>query len=209
MVSLPSESDAPSKEISLDSEDFDPNAALFGGENVKVNIPVPEARVFNNLAEYYSRTFAKKNERKAEENLTKQVNAASASTSRFANFQLKPTEDTRGTRRSKGKSTTSVLDKMQQTQGPLSILYRSISQPIRILVRRRKTCPLRDERFAWISGLLVAFDKHLNLALQNVYEEYLHQRTGSKEGIRIRKYTKQLLVRGDNIVLVSNSLTSS
>ena len=66
-------------------------------------------------------------------------------------------------------------------------------------------CPLKEERFAWITGHLVAFDKHLNLALQDVCEEYQHQMPGVKETIHIRKCTKQLLVRGDNIVLVSNS----
>ena len=189
----------------MDSEDLDPSEALFGEGNVCVKIPVPDAKIFNNLAEYYSKTFAKKNEKRTEENITKQLSAiASTSSSRFENFQTKSNEETRKGHRPSRPSTISVIDKMQQCYGPLSLLYQSVSKSIRVLVRRRKTCSLKEERFAWITGHLVAFDKHLNLALQNVSEEYMHKQVGSDRPIRIKKCTKQLLVRGDNIVLVSH-----
>ncbi|OTF73362.1 hypothetical protein BLA29_009426, partial [Euroglyphus maynei] len=46
-------------EISLDQEkDFHPELVLFG--DVHVKIPVPEAKVFNNLDEYYKCSFQKK-----------------------------------------------------------------------------------------------------------------------------------------------------
>lgn len=210
----------PLKEVSLDAEGLDPAEVLLE-PNVLVQIPVPDAKVFNNIAEYYSRTFAKKNEKRTEETLARQLTAVEGSSARFAHIQ-KTEEDTTsslgnremtakrpGNRRGPKRDTRSVLDKMEeQSRGPLAILYRALNSEtaIRVFVRRRKLCSLQTERFSWISGHLLAFDKHFNLALENAVEEYdhQHQKQGKSVTVKIRKCTKQLFVRGDNIVLVSS-----
>ncbi|KAI2805486.1 hypothetical protein RDWZM_008742 [Blomia tropicalis] len=190
------------KVIDLADEVIDPNEVLFN-DNVVVNVPAPEAKTFNNLAEYYSKTFGKKNEEKFEQNINERLNTASTSMERFANFKLKQNDETEVPRmKRRTKSNLCIFDKMNQSTGPLSILYRSMGKQLKIFVRRRKICSSKEERFSWLTAHLVAFDRHLNLALQDVVETFSHQ-LNSKHSVMIQKRTRQMLIRGDNVVLVT------
>ena len=193
-------------EISLDSEIMDASVVLFGSHQVK--IPFPNAKVFNNLAEYYSKTLAKK-KNEAEQNVEEKQDISmrlmnTPGSSRFADFKFKRDNNIIQSKKPK-KIITNVIEKMTNATGPLSILYRSISKQINILVRRRKMSTLREERFSWITGQLIAFDRHINLALTNVIEQYRYKSNNSTvtKGVLIRKFSRQLFVRGDNIVLVT------
>lgn len=179
-------------EIALDSEEMNAELALFGGDKYSVKLPVPEAKAFNNLAEYYSKTFAKKIESTSK--LKKEC--IDSIYNRFSKW--KPEIYTATEKRE--VQLTSVFDKMQFAVGPLCILHQSLCKPVRIMVRRRKNCLLREERFGFVTGTLEAFDKHTNLALKNVCEEFVHRNASTN--VKIKKHSKQLFIRGDNIVLV-------
>lgn len=174
--------------LSFESEEFDPHLVLFAAADVNIHLPVPEAKAFNNLAEYYQKTFPNKNP---------------------ANKKLASTEPTLPLKRNlpmpepvPRKELPNVLTKMVDAQhGPLSILYRSINRTVRVLIRRKRACPIRSEQFAWTIGLLVAFDKHLNLSLGNAIEQYQHHHKGI--AINIRKNMKSVFIRGDNVILVT------
>ena len=181
-------------DLFLDSEEFDPNLALFGGENYSVQVPVPEAKVFNNLAEYYSKTFPKKSESSAKESHT--------NVARFSKWTSRGVDNTE----KRAYNPISVFDKMKLSKGPISILYCSLNNQIKVLVRRRKNCFLREERFCWINGTLLAFDKHFNLALKDVCEQFTHRDNVKETIVKIKKLSNQLFIRGDNIILVSRQL---
>jgi small nuclear ribonucleoprotein (snRNP)-like protein len=66
--------------------------------------------------------------------------------------------------------------------------------------------PLRSLR-GTCEGYLKAFDKHMNLLMTDVKEVYTVPTSGAKSSQQVPKKTmtrflKQLLVRGDNIVLI-------
>ena len=203
----------PPRTVSLDAEDLDPAEVLLLADkqqsNLLVQIPVPEARVFNNLAEYYSRTFAKKKQEEHKPPPSTVMDQQQMSATKRP-LQPPPEPGPSKPRRGPKRDSRSVLDKMaEQQQGPLSLLYRAMTSDslrVRILVRRRKAKPLRTERFSWINGHLAAFDKHLNLALREAVEEYDHQLLEDNNEVvvvGVRKHTPQLFVRGDTVVLVS------
>lgn len=112
-----------------------------------------------------------------------------------------------------------------QTEGPMSILQKCVQDQVRIKVITRKLNGIRG----FCTGLLVAFDKHWNLALQDVDETYSRPRfpkpeydngqklaaAAEKVGesvIRIEKtrrktqlcqrHVPQLVLRGEHVVLV-------
>ncbi|UXI17207.1 hypothetical protein NH340_JMT03150 [Sarcoptes scabiei] len=192
-------------EINLDAEDLDPELLLFGGDRVHINIPVPEAPVFNNLDEYYRKSVHKRNESLL--NSGPKQNSSSVvkeiENKRLLN-SIRNEKVIKSTPKNISKL-TDVIQKMSNEHGPLSILYRSLNSSIKVLVRRMKASNLREERFSWITGHLMAFDKHFNLILMNVIESYRHQMREKKnhEIYLIKKSTKQLLIRGDNIILIN------
>lgn len=191
------ETTKPSKdktEINLDSEEIDPNRVLFDNECI-VNIPVPEAKVFNNLAEYYSNTFARK----------KSISSTSTpnirpQTLKVENISQK--NDKVQTQMPIRKKLSDVIQRMNSSHGPLSTLYRSLNHVIKVFIRRRRNAASRKERFSWITGTVIAFDKHLNLSLKDATEEYFHHNLN----ITIKKHSKHMLIRGDNVVLLSNQV---
>ncbi|XP_048575828.1 microtubule-associated protein futsch [Nematostella vectensis] len=67
------------------------------------------------------------------------------------------------------KKPMNVLDKMQACSvGPMSILYRCVEERLKLRVWTRRYKGLRSV----LSGYLIAFDKHMNLALMDVDEVY-------------------------------------
>lgn len=182
--------DLVNSKLMFESEEFDPQLVLFAPADVNISLPVPEAKVFNNLAEYYQKTFPNKNP------ANKQTVTSEPIIPLKRNLPM-PEPIPR-------KSLPNVITKMESAQdGPLSILYQSINKTIRVLIRRKRACPIRSEKFAWTVGILLAFDKHLNLALGNAIEQYQHHHQGI--AINIRKNMKSVFIRGDNVILVTKS----
>ncbi|XP_027198403.2 uncharacterized protein LOC113792687 [Dermatophagoides pteronyssinus] len=204
-------------EISLDQSDFDPELVLFG--DVSVKIPVSEAKIFNNLDEYYKSSFQKKIAIQESKNQPKKpANLYERNVEFFYQKQDESTTtETTSRRNIRSRELTDVIKKMEQSKkGPLSLLYQSMDKIIKILIRRRrKSCLLREEKFSWITGRLIAFDKHFNLVIEDAIETYHHQRprqiksstidNKSTDNIQIQiinKQSRQLLIRGDNIVMI-------
>lgn len=176
-------------EIELDAEDMDPKLVLFGDDNISVKIPVPNAIVFNNLDEYYKNAFNKKN---AEQKI-KNKNAGNPSNKVRENiaFNIK----------SKGRPKLPDVIQKMNNQGPLSILYTSIKRQIKVLIRRKKLCSF-NERFVWLTGELVAFDKHFNIILKNSLETYRKKTSAVDQYRIINKKSEQTFIRGDNVVII-------
>lgn len=175
-------------EIELDAEDMDPNLVLFGDENISVKIPVPNAIVFNNLDEYYKNAFNKKNSEQI-----KNKNIGNPSNTIRENIAFNVI--------TKGRPKLPDVIQKMNNQGPLSILYLSIKKQIKVLIRRKKLCPFH-ERFAWLTGELVAFDKHFNIILKNSLETY-RKKTNSVDQYKIiNKKSEQTFIRGDNVVII-------
>nr|XP_027198403.1 small nuclear ribonucleoprotein Sm D-like protein [Dermatophagoides pteronyssinus] len=203
-------------EISLDQSDFDPELVLFG--DVSVKIPVPEAKIFNNLDEYYKSSFQKKMSIQESKNQPKKpANLYERNVEFFYQKQDESTTTETTSRNRRSRELTDVIKKMEQSQkGPLSLLYQSMDKIIKILIRRRrKSCLLREEKFSWLTGRLIAFDKHFNLVIEDAIETYHHQRQQIKSSTIdnkstnnsiqiqiINKQSRQLLIRGDNIVMI-------
>lgn len=80
---------------------------------------------------------------------------------------------------------------MEQT--PLSLLSKTIlkNRPIIIFIRNNRK----------LLGYLRAYDKHLNLILENVKELRTNVNFGSNNNFRERFFSKMIL-RGDSIVVI-------
>jgi small nuclear ribonucleoprotein (snRNP)-like protein len=175
----------------LESETFDAKSSLLNDE-IQVLLPIPNAQTFNNIDEYYMKTFGKINTEKQLPSNSKQ--------------SLEPIERTLKIVESvsihKRKELQTVLTKMRPTKGPNFLLYRALNNRIKVMIRRRKKVELFSNRFGYINGLLIAFDKHYNLALTDCDETYstINQ---NKEKVDVINHIKQLFIRGDNVVLIS------
>ncbi|KAG9403837.1 hypothetical protein AC1031_005330 [Aphanomyces cochlioides] len=95
--------------------------------------------------------------------------------------------------------------------GPLSLLRACLLAKAKVVVVVRRIASIRGT----CTGYLMGFDKHMNLVLLDVTERYVplhcvNDERGSDTGIAkwrshpltVTRYAKQLLIRGDNIVLV-------
>lgn len=95
-------------------------------------------------------------------------------------------------------------------EGPYSVLFRAFQMRHRVRVVVRYANGIRGT----LTGSLLAFDKHFNLILRDAQELYswpLHDTTESgvfaelqrrRQGVHKRRKMKQILVRGDSVVLV-------
>lgn len=90
---------------------------------------------------------------------------------------------------------------------PYQLLWRHFHDQTRIRVLIRNVNSLRGT----CEGYLKAFDKHMNLLMTDVKEVYTPTPSASTRGRRssqdhgskpLKRYLKQLLIRGDNIVLI-------
>ncbi len=82
-------------------------------------------------------------------------------------------------------------EKKMQTKGPLSLLATAISEKRQIVVNLRSNRKLIAD--------VIAYDKHLNLVLDNAVE--VHQTTGRNKKSKDRRIGKMFL-RGDNVIVV-------
>jgi len=91
--------------------------------------------------------------------------------------------------------------------GPLGMLLQCMKQQTRIRVIIRNVADIRG----FCVGFLQAFDKHMNLVLRNVLEEYhvyefpaFANDNEAKKKVRVQKQRRadQLFIKGDTIVLI-------
>lgn len=87
-----------------------------------------------------------------------------------------------------------ITDPMRE--GPFSLLWRALHERARVTVVIRRINSVRGN----CVGLLKAFDRHMNLVLVDVDETY-----APLYGRQISRSMRQVLVRGDTIVLVARA----
>ncbi|KAA6391163.1 MAG: putative small nuclear ribonucleoprotein D2 [Streblomastix strix] len=98
-----------------------------------------------------------------------------------------------------GVSEEKVENKDDFTTGPLAVLYHSVKEHSQIFVH------LRNNRK--LLGRVKAFDRHMNLVMENVKEywtEYPRKGKGLKRGKPVNKdrYHAKLFLRGDSVVVI-------
>mmetsp|Transcript_12342 Transcript_12342/g.31360 ORF Transcript_12342/g.31360 Transcript_12342/m.31360 type:complete len:189 (+) Transcript_12342:32-598(+) len=115
-----------------------------------------------------------------------------------------------------------ILFQPNQLNGPLGLLDKCMLSKAKVLVVTRHKKGIRGV----CTGIVVAFDRHMNLILRDVDEQYTvlskapEESTGRDEGdgklLRWKKkleyferHLQQVLLRGENIILVSTSSDSS
>lgn len=128
-----SQEDQPDKGHSLDleGEGFDAKAALDAQNEDNVIMPVHNAKTFNNLDEYYKKTFGKLIEKhKLDTGPTRFI----LPERRFTQEQM--ASSSRPARREQ----KTVLTKMaNQVDGPLSFLLKNLNNRVKVLLRRLGT----------------------------------------------------------------------
>lgn len=144
--------------LNVTTESFDPLASIYSESGI--DIPDPSAPIFDNVESFVSKVV-----KPAE---TKKSNEAKPSTSgpvpsrRFTEDQM-PVPGRK-------KIVRNIFTFMQKQSegGPMSVLSRCVEKRVRVKVVTRKLNGARG----FCTGIIVAFDKHWNLALIDVDETY-------------------------------------
>ncbi|XP_054273372.1 U7 snRNA-associated Sm-like protein LSm11 [Macrosteles quadrilineatus] len=202
------------KAIDITSPKFDPFTALYSRN---VHLPSPNAPILDNISKFQETkegisftTFYR--------NKVQQSDKSQASTStskpRFQPHQ----EPVPGKPR---KPARTVLTRMKHVRGPLSLLQKFMDDRIRVKVYNRNMIGIRG----YCLGYLVAFDKHFNMALEDVTEIWTrkkHQKTpalGPGDDVEVptikvvirsstpkteecERHIPQLFMRGEHVVCV-------
>ena len=153
-------------QLDLSSDSFDPLESIYGSND----LPDPSAPILDNVE-----AFIKKMEGKGRAINKKKPDQPEASTSftrRFTADQMPVPGKRRPT-----KNIKTFMDK--QTKGPFSALQKCVQEGRKIKVSTRKLNGVRGTCI----GILVAFDKHWNLAMQDVDETYNRPRYPKPEAL--------------------------
>ncbi|XP_030757043.1 U7 snRNA-associated Sm-like protein LSm11 [Sitophilus oryzae] len=135
------------------SEKFDPLAVLYSD---KVNLPHSKAKPYDNLAMWNSKYQARENVPKK----TKKTDQGPAPQRNWLPHQL-PVASKKRQRIEKN-----VFTRMDAVQGPLALLRKYVKEKTRIKIVTRNDKGVRG----YCTAFLLAFDKHFNLALDEVEE---------------------------------------
>ena len=165
---------------------FDPDYALQTPDHALQTIPCKNAKTFNNLDEYYKKTFVKN-----VTNLKPQEVVVVEPDRKFTEQQIESCK-----RKNTWKDPPDVLNRMRKAMGPLSLLNKSLGQKVDVFIRRRKLGPV-SSHYEKVCGLLLAFDKHVNVILQDV------DRTVIINDQKRERHSNKLFIRGDNIIYVA------
>lgn len=218
------------KLMSLESELLSQADAIqcLNGQ-IEVILPMPNVNACNNLDEYFMKSTLSK--QKAQRSNQNNSNSSSSSKSEFnhkttasnffqqpfaaplvRNFDkiLKKTDDGQVMRGSpqllnlvKRKSKADVFskaDKLGPSSGPIVLLKSKIDCIVKVLIRRRRKVPYLSRTIEY-KGTLILFDKHINLYLKDVIESFKY--TQGEKLLKRARYRDNILLRGDNIILVS------
>lgn len=110
--------------------------------------------------------------------------------------EQQPTKKDTNSKKSKWISPiTQIMEKL--SYGPTSMLYQCWKEKKRISVKIRSV----NQIHSICEGDIVAFDKHMNLILQNVHETIMSQEDNSV--ILNKRQISQLFIKGDNVVLIT------
>lgn len=156
---------------------FDPVVALAAPAG-SVKLPYPKAAPLDNIARFHSKTMMSKatkeqhrlrSQQKLEKEQRKKELAASHpfhpdNPNYAANVAAAQTS-----KKKKRRKRLTVLELMDvQSAGPLGVLLKSLRSKSRVAVRVRRL----KGHCGTCEGVVIAFDKHMNLVLENVHEVY-------------------------------------
>ncbi|XP_063242753.1 U7 snRNA-associated Sm-like protein LSm11 isoform X2 [Bacillus rossius redtenbacheri] len=219
---MESDSDSDESEYDLTSNNFNPIKALLNPSRVK--LPCPSAPLFDNLNKYASKFLNPQAKQQKKVTPTSQPEASTsqdaAPVRRFLPHQG-PVTSQRPQRRERN-----VLTRMDEPQeGPLAVLRDCMVRRARVKVYTRHMAGIRGHCVAY----LAAFDKHWNLALEDVTETWTRKKKrkappalgGAQQPVRRRvqpprvtvlrsdgareqcqRHVGQLVVRGEQVALV-------
>ncbi|XP_006821818.1 uncharacterized protein LOC102806831 [Saccoglossus kowalevskii] len=198
------------EKIDLTSPKFQPLTALYSKD---VTVPRPAVRQFNNVAEYErymltgevpgtrSKKPAKTSATKTRAELLQRI-----CTERIIDSTKRDSDNdediepgmARAGQYGRYASKRNVLSRMEEeNQGPMSMLYRSVEDKLRIRVCTRTFKGLRG----MCTGYLVAYDKYWNLAMVDVDEVYKKPSLGKKlyneERLTCRKLIENSVYKED------------
>ncbi|XP_022920616.2 U7 snRNA-associated Sm-like protein LSm11 [Onthophagus taurus] len=156
-------------DASLDffSEKFDPLKAL---NTPGLKPPIPGAKIYDNVAKYESvvckqiKTADRKKCKQTGDQGDKNVIAGNGLNERkWLPHQLPVAATPRNT-----KAKNNIFIKMENENGPLKILKECIDKRLQIKVITRHSHGIRG----FCVGFITMFDKHLNITLEDVFEEW-------------------------------------
>ncbi|KAL3877714.1 hypothetical protein ACJMK2_035379 [Sinanodonta woodiana] len=172
--STSSSSTSSSDELDLTSPKFNPLKSLYAAYP---KIPCPRAKLYNNVAQYESFMQGKDSESQKQKRPSKPqhpglVAHKAAALAREAVLKSRIAEQPKDETRRKKMRRLNVLTLMEKhgvSKGPLSLLFHCVKDKLQILVVVRGAVSIRG----YCKGYLIAFDKHFNMALLDVDENYL------------------------------------
>ncbi|KAK3580708.1 hypothetical protein CHS0354_005712 [Potamilus streckersoni] len=170
-----------SEELDLTSPKFNPLKSLYAAH---VNIPCPEAKLYNNIAQYESFMKGKDAESQKQKRPSKPhhpglIAYKAAAQAREAVMKSRSEDGSKNDNRRKRMQRSTIFTLMEKhgaSKGPLSLLFRCVRDKLQILVVVRGAVSVRG----YCKGYLIAYDKHFNMALLDVDESYLKPVKGPK-----------------------------
>jgi len=204
-----------SEQLNASSDSFDPLASIYSSEE---SVPDPSAPIFNNVEE-----FVNKYTKPKPGPSTKSAFPTTSSTGE-SGVQRRFTPDQMPVKGHRKKAKNFLTYMKSQKEGPMSALARSVETQTRISVKIRKLDGIRGT----CTGVLVAFDKHWNLAMVDVdetfnrlrrprsdidndFKDQNRERVGESvvQVLKIRRNTElcqrhiaQIVLRGEHVALV-------
>lgn len=163
-----------SDKLNVTAESFDPLASLYCEDEVE--IPDPSAPIFDNVETFVSRVV-NANKAKPAKNKNELPSTSSdgpVPSRRFTEDQM----PVRG-RKKAPRNLFLFMQKQSADGGPLSVLSKCVEKRSRVKVVTRKRDGIRGS----CTGIIVAFDKHWNLALIDVDETYSRLRHRRPEAL--------------------------
>lgn len=162
------------RQIDFLSEEFSPEIVLNLPDD-KINLPVPDAKLFNNLDEYALKSFPAK---RPSSNPNEQTDLDILRKQNEIRDRMKEKIILLDSKRKKQSNYVphTVLNLMNKSENGLG---RFLDKRIRIFIRRRRKSKHPCEQYACLFGQLMFFDRHWNLILADVIEtmQYVNDRS--------------------------------
>lgn len=161
------------------SDEFDPLTALKSSSD-QVRLPVPDAKVFNNLDEYALKSFPSKKSDQATSSgkqsdldlLRRQNEIRERMKEKIVQLDAK-----KKPRKREDNQPRTILTPLSKSDGNRLSLEKFLNKRLRIFIRRRRKSKHGCEQYACVFGQLMFYDKHWNLILSDVNEtmQYVDQ----------------------------------
>lgn len=212
--------------IDLTSHELTTNEALrcLIGE-LDIEVPVPSAKVCNNLDEYLYKSTANARKTPIDDSKSGCQNRRRHSRDSFHSQEPFAVPLVRNFEKilKKGNLDSSQLDSTDaeltvsrpkrakpdvfsrseadgSTLGPLSLLKGKKGKVVKVLIRRRRKVPYISRTIEY-KGTLVLFDKHMNLYLNDALESFTYTQEGRI--LKRARFRLGVIIRGDNVIVVS------